>query len=78
MTHETNSSVPALPPQAILLDMLCGMMKTQAIREAARLGLADLVKDGPRSTTELAEATGTDRTSLYRLLSTLASLDIFS
>lgn len=78
MVHETNTNPPALPPQAVLLDMLCGMMKTQAIREAARLHIADLVKDGPRSTAELAEATGTDTISLYRLLSTLASLDIFS
>jgi precorrin-6B methylase 2 len=77
MVHDTKSGPPALPPQALLLDMLCGMMKTQAIHEAARLRIADLVKDGPKSTAELAEATGTDRTSLYRLLSTLASLDIF-
>ena len=77
MVHDTKSGPPALPPQAVLLDMLCGMMKTQAIREAARLHIADLVKDGPKSTTELAAATGTDRTALYRLLSTLASLDIF-
>jgi hypothetical protein len=78
MVHETKPSAPVVPPQAVLLDMLCGMMKTQAIREAARLRIADLVKDGPKSTAELAEATGTDKVSLYRLLGTLASLDIFS
>jgi precorrin-6B methylase 2 len=77
MVHDTKSGPPTLPPQALLLDMLCGMMKTQAIHEAARLQIADLVKDGPKSTAELAEATGTDPASLYRLLSTLASLDIF-
>ncbi|MFL5628608.1 MAG: methyltransferase, partial [Ktedonobacteraceae bacterium] len=74
MIHETQSGKPAIPPQAVLLDMLCGMMKTQAIHEAARLQLADLVKDGPKSTAELAAATGTDQGSLYRLLGTLASL----
>lgn len=80
MDHQSTPGAggPALPPQAVLLDMLCGMMKTQAIREAARLRLADLVKDGPKSSAELAEATGTDRSALYRLLSTLASLEIFA
>lgn len=78
MVRDTTSGPSALPPQAVLLDMLCGMMKTQAIHEAARLRIADLVKDGPRSTTDLAAVTGTDKTSLYRLLSTLASLDIFA
>ncbi len=77
MVHNTHSGPPTPPPQAILLDMLCGMMKTQAIREATRLHIADLVQDGPKSTAELAEATGTHQGSLYRLLSTLASLDIF-
>lgn len=65
------------PPQAILLDLLCGMMKTQAIHHATRLGIASLVKDGPRSTTELAAATGTYPEALYRLLAALASFGIF-
>jgi len=66
-----------LPPQAIILDMLCGMMKTQAIHHAARLGIASLVKDGPKKTAELASATGTQPEALYRLLATLASMGIF-
>jgi O-methyltransferase domain len=78
VVSDTHSAQPALPPQAILLDMLCGMMKTLAIHEAARLRIADLVEDGPKSTTELAEATGTNEEALYRLLSTLASLDVFA
>ena len=78
MVDDTKAGPPALPPQAVLLDMLCGMMKTQAIREATRLRIADLVKDGPKRTAELAAATGTDESSLYRLLSALASLDIFT
>jgi hypothetical protein len=46
MTANTSSS-QNIPPQAVLLDMLLGMMKTQAIHEAVRLNLAEHVKDGP-------------------------------
>ncbi len=74
MTQHTQAQ---LPPQAILLDLLCGMMKTQAIHHATRLGIASLVEDGPKSTVELAKATETQPEALYRLLATLASLGIF-
>ena len=49
---------------------------SQAIHVAAVLGIADLVADGPRSSDELAEATGTDPTALYRLLRTLAAFGL--
>ena len=45
---------------------------------AAKLGIAELLKDGPRSAHELAEATGTNPQALYRLLRALASIDIFA
>jgi Dimerisation domain len=67
-----------MPPQARILDMLLGMMKTQAIHEAARLNLAELVKDGPRSVTELAEETQTHPVSLLRLLRALEGLGLFT
>ena len=75
MTQDTHAA--QIPPQAVMLDLLCGMMKTQAIHHATRLGIASLVKDGPKSSAELAEATGTHPEALYRLLATLASFDIF-
>jgi hypothetical protein len=48
------------------------------IHAAAKLGIADLLKDGAKSCDELAKATGTHSQSLYRLLRALASLGIFS
>ncbi len=42
----------------------------------AKLGLADLLKDGPRATTELAGAAGVDAAILRRLLRGLVSLDV--
>jgi O-methyltransferase domain/Dimerisation domain len=51
---------------------------SQAIYVAATLGIADLLKDGPKSTDELAETTHTHAPTLYRLLRALASVGIFT
>jgi hypothetical protein len=45
---------------------------------AAKLGIADLLVDGPRSAEELAAATKTQAGALYRVLRALASVGIFS
>ena len=57
-----------LPPPLQIVDYVCGAMKTQALHACAELGIPDLLKDGPKSTAQLAEATGTDHTNLSRLL----------
>jgi hypothetical protein len=60
-----------------LARLVSGYWYTQTIYVAAKLGLAELVKDGPRSPQDLAQATGTQPRALYRLLRALASLGIF-
>jgi hypothetical protein len=50
---------------------------SQAIHVAASLGIADHLRDGPKSVEELAAATGSHGPSLYRLLRALASVGIF-
>jgi len=67
-----------LPPQAVMMQMITGAWGSQLIYVAARLGVADLLKDGPKSASELAEATGTDAPTLYRVMRALASLGIFA
>lgn len=69
------SSQPASDPER-LLDVVFGSWKTQAIHVAARLGLADLLAEGPRSAVALARATGADAPALRRLLRALCSLDL--
>jgi hypothetical protein len=61
-----------------LLQMTNAYQTSQAIHVAATLGIADLLSDGPRSTDELAEATGTHAPTLYRLLRALASVGVFA
>src|SRR2546429_607402 len=58
--------------------MATGFWVTQSIYVAARLGIADLLKDGPKTSDELARATNTNGPVLYRVLRALAGLGIFA
>ncbi len=66
-----------LPPFAALR-LATGFWVSQAIYVAAKLGIADLLKEGPRSCDDLAKATWTHPSSLCRLMSALASLGVFA
>lgn len=68
---------PGPPPAAILMQMMDGLKVTQLIHAAAKLGIADLLKDGPRSSDDLAAAVGAHPGALYRVLRALAGLGIF-
>lgn len=59
-----------------LLDLVFGYMPSRVVHVAADLGLADLLSDGPRTSDDLASATGMHAAALYRLLRTLAYLGI--
>lgn len=61
-----------------LLGLTNGYRVSQAIHVAAVLGLADLLRKGPRTLAELAEATTTSAPALGRLLTALASVGIFA
>src|SRR5262245_18750360 len=70
--------VPALPPHAQLIQMFAGGWVAPALFAAAKLGLADHLADGPRSSTDLASLTGTHAPSLHRFLRTLAGFGLFT
>jgi len=65
-------------PQAMLNRMLTGYWSTQALYVAAKLGIADLLTDGPRSVDDLAQVSKVHAPSLYRLLRGLASMGVFA
>jgi len=71
-TKEGNPSPP------VLFQMATGYWVSQAIYVAAKLGIADLLKDGPQSCVALAASTGSDAPSLFRLMRALSSVGIFS
>jgi len=77
----TSSTAPApqqLPPDAHVLSIVTGAWTSAAVYVAARLGIADLLKDGPRSAEFLSVATSTHEVSLYRVLRALVSVGIFT
>jgi SAM-dependent methyltransferase len=61
-----------------LLRMISGTHISRAVYLIAELGIPDLLADGPRSTTDLAQATETHEPSLYRVLRLLGSLGVLS
>lgn len=71
-------ALASLPPQVALLNLATGHWTTQAIFVAAKLGIADLLRDGPGSPADLAQSAGVDARSLFRLLRALASVGIFA
>jgi hypothetical protein len=66
------------PPQLVLQQLIQGFQVTQCIYVAARLGIADLLKDGPQSLEDLAQVTGTHAPSLYRVLRLLTAVDLLA
>ncbi|MBI1762612.1 MAG: methyltransferase [Acidobacteria bacterium] len=69
---------PVPQPGDVMMQMIFNFWTTRALYAAAKLGLADLVKDGPQTAAQLAAATGTHAPSLYRLLRALASVGVFA
>ncbi len=66
-----------LPLADQLLHIILGIANTQAISVVAKLGIADLLKDGPKSVEELANATQTHGPTLYRIMRALSNQGIF-
>ncbi len=70
-----NDELP-LPDQ--MLQLLGGYQVSQALYVAAKLDLATLIEDGPRSAEDLATAIGAQPEPLRRLLRSLSSLGVFT
>jgi SAM-dependent methyltransferase len=67
-----------MPPARALAQLLVGNQIQQAIYVAAKLGIADLLHGGPKSSDELAPAAGAEAAPLHRLLRALAGFGIFA
>ncbi|MFQ5731260.1 MAG: methyltransferase [Planctomycetaceae bacterium] len=61
----------------IMFGLLLGQYATAIVYVAAKLGIADLLRDGPKTVAELAELTQSDETSLERVMRALATLQVF-
>lgn len=65
-------------PPISLFRMITGYWVSQCVYVAAKLGIADLIAEGPKTAEDLARATGTHPQSLYRLLRGLTAAGIFT
>lgn len=77
-TNTSAAAIQELPADAQLLQLVSGAFISQAVYVAAKLGIADLLADGPKTAKHLAEKTATDERSLYRVLRSLASVGAFT
>jgi hypothetical protein len=68
---------PAVPPFATLFQMLLGRWVSSAISTAAKLGIADHLEAGPKTTEQLAQELNLHEPALYRLMRALASFGVF-
>ncbi|WP_249148122.1 acetylserotonin O-methyltransferase [Bradyrhizobium sp. AUGA SZCCT0177] len=69
-----SSQLPALK----LLDLIQSHRITAVIHVAVKLGLAELLRDGPQTVGKLAAATGADERALGRLLTALSTIGLFA
>ncbi|MEV8588176.1 methyltransferase [Streptomyces sp. NPDC051180] len=61
-----------------LLNLIQGAVITQALSVAAKLGVADVLADGPLSAGDIAERVGSDAKATHRVLRALAGHGVFA
>jgi DNA-binding IclR family transcriptional regulator len=71
-------AMPSTKPMLKMFDLIQSHRVTVVIYVAAKLGIAELLRDGPRALDELAKATGADKDALGRLLTALSTVGICS
>jgi len=78
--NKLNQSEPneQLSPRETIIQLSRGFMISQCLFAVTKLGIADLLKEGPKHCDDLAAVTNTHSDSLYRFLQVLAHLDVFS
>ena len=75
---ETTATVPAPSPSQKVRGMIDGHIPSMLVSVAAKLRIADHLREGPQSIATLAAATKTHEDSLYRLLRALTEVGVFS
>jgi len=76
--QENHQALQNKLPQTALVQLINGYWNTQLLYVAAKLGIADLLKDRSLSCEELASKTKTNAQSVYRLMRALASVGLFA
>src|SRR5260221_2489555 len=69
--------LPPSSPAVQMMGLINGYQISQALHVVATLGIADLLRNGPRSSDAVADIVEADRDALYRLLRALAAVGLF-
>lgn len=69
---------PQVPPQVSILQLISGFWISRAVYVIAKLGIPDLIAEGPRSVDELAQATTTHSGALARVIRALVSVGVLA
>ncbi len=77
-TPATTAKTQTPPAHVGMFQLLNGVFVVGAVSCLARLGVPDLVENGPKSADELATAIGADPRALYRLMRATASVGVLS
>ncbi len=66
------------PPPLAMLQLISGFWISRCVYVTAKLGIPDLLKEGPMTAADLAAATQTHAPSLFRLLRALAAVNVLT
>jgi len=78
MSGQKGAMATEVPAPQQMLQLISGFWISRCIYIAAKLGIADLLKEGSKSAEELASATNTHPPSLFRVLRALASVNLLT
>jgi hypothetical protein len=78
MAESIEQASPSVPPHVQLIQMGRGSVVADVVHIAAKLGLADLLADGPKSAVELAGPLALHAPSLHRLMRTMAGFGLLT
>jgi hypothetical protein len=71
-----SAAQPSVPPHVQVIQMATAYWVSQLIYTATKLGVPDLLAEGPRSSADLAQATHTNPRAFHRFLRSLAGFGI--
>lgn len=74
MLNDSQQKISSPEP---LFQMILGGWVQQSISVAAKLGITDILNEGPKSHEELAGLTNTHAPTIYRLMRALSSVGLF-
>ena len=74
----TTATAKQIPPPIQMLQLISGFWIARCIYVLAKLGIADLITEEPKTADDLAAATGTHGPSLFRVLRALASVGVIT